>query len=270
LTTNQPTNYSLDNDSRIYVFQDGAWDIKGRYSQALQDEDPVEWYLSPDDGRFSLSLLAEGIGSKESMSAATSALGSTMAGSSKQAHSTVTDSGNDELSSTQNLIINALGITRSLAQHERGDIRMAYAKYMTIKDAVKQLNQMKKAGTWTAKLPTLQEISGIFVSKSAFFSNHNRVFPNVPLYPAMEKWLLNEEDVPEDVKVWGNAKHTFGNLDKILKSHGAPSASVKKGGKKKKKGTSSGSEEEVVKGKGKGKAKEKGKGKKERKDFDSE
>jgi hypothetical protein len=50
-------------------------------------------------------------------------------------------------------------------------------------------------------LPTLQEVSGIFVSKSAFFSNHKRVFPNVPLYPAMEKWLLNEDDAPEDVTV---------------------------------------------------------------------
>ena len=149
----QPINYSSDNDSHIYVFQDGAWDIKGQYSQALQDEDPVEWYISPDDGRFSLSLLVDGIG-KESMSASASAsaLGSTMAGSSKQSCSAVTDSGNDELSSTQNLIINALGITCSLAQHERGDIRMAYTKYMAIKDAVKQLQGMKKAGTWTAKI----------------------------------------------------------------------------------------------------------------------
>ena len=258
----QPTNYSLDNDSRIYVFQDGAWDIKGRYTQALQDEDPVEWYLSPDDGRFSLSLLADGIGSKESMSGTASGLGSTMAGSSKQAQSA--DHGNDELSPTQNLIINALGITHSLAQHEKGDIRMAYSKYIVIKNAVKQLNQMKSAGIWTDKFPTLQEISGIFVSKSAFFSNHKRVFPNVTFYPEMEKWLLNGDDAPEDAEVWGNAKHTFDNLDKILKSHGAPSASVK-GGKKKVSG-----EDEVVKGKGKGKAKEKGKGKKGRKDSDSE
>ena len=224
----------------------------------------MEWFLSPEDGRFSLSLLAEGLGG-ESMSTSTSALGSTMAGSSKQAHATVTDSGNDELSSTQNLIINALGITRGLALHEKGDIRVAYAKYMAIKKAIRQLNAMKKAGTWTAKLPTLQEVSGIFVSKSAFFNNYHRVFPNVPLYPAMERWLLNEEDVT----VWGGARPTFDNLDKILKSHGAPSASGKKGGKKKK-GSPSGSEEEVVKGKGKGKAKEKGKGKKEKKDSDSE
>jgi len=267
LTTNQPTNYSLDNDSRIYVFQDGAWDIKGRYSQALQDEDPVEWYLSPDDGRFSLSLLAEGIGSKESMSAATSALGSTMAGSSKQTHSAAADSGNDELSHTQNLIVNVLGLNRGLA-HEKGDICMAYAKYMTIKDAVKQLNQMKKAGTWTAKLPTLQEISGIFVSKSAFFSNHHKVFPMVPLYPAMQKWLLNQDDAPEDVKVWRDAKHTFGNLENILKSHGASFGSGKKGGNKKE--ASSESEVEIVKGKGKGKGKAKEKGRKGRNNSDSE
>ena len=228
----------------------------------------MEWFLSPEYGRFSLSLLAEGLG-KESMSTSTPALDSTMAGSSKQAHSTVTNSGNDELSPTQNLIINALGITRGLTLHEKGDICVAYAKYVEVKKTIRQLNQMKKAGTWTAKLPTLQEISGIFVSKSTFFNNHHRVFPNVPLYPVMERWLLNKEDVPEDVTVWGGARPTFGKLDKILKSHGAPSASGKKGGKKKK-GSPSGSEEEVVKGKGKGKAKEKGKGKKEKKDSDSE
>jgi len=225
----------------------------------------VNWDFSPD-GRYSLSLLADGIGSKESMSATTSAFGSTMAGSSKQARSAAADSGNDELSHTQNLIINALGINRGLP-HEKGDIRMAYAKYMSIIKAVKDLKDMKAAGTWTTKLPTLQEVSGIFVGKSAFFSNHHRVFPMVPLYPAMQKWLLDEDDAPEDVKVWSNAKHTFGNLENILKSHGASFGSGKKGGNKKKE-ISSESEVEVVKGKGKGKAKEKGR--KGRKDSDSE
>lgn len=89
----------------------------------------------------------------------------------------------------------------------------------------------------------------------------------VPLYPAMQKWLLDEDDAPEDVKVWRGAKHTFGNLENILKSHGASFGSGKKGGNKKKETTSE-SEVEIVKGKGKGKAKEKGR--KGRKDSDSE
>jgi len=234
----------------------------------LQDEDPLEWEMS-EDGRFSLSLLADGIENIESKSASASALGSTRVGSSKQAHSTATDSGHEELSPTQNLIVNALGINCGLAQHERGDIRMAYAKYMAIIDAVKQLKDMKAAGTWTAKLPTLQEISAIFVSKSSFFSNHHKVFPMVPLFPAMQEWLLDGDDAPEAVKVWGSAKHTFGNLEKILESHGAVFSSSKKQGRKssKKKDTSE-SEVEVVKGKGKGKAKEKGR--KGRKNSDSE
>ena len=107
----------------------------------------MEWYLSPEDGRFSLSLLAEGLGG-ESMSTSTSALGSTMAGSSKQAHSTVTDSGNDELSPTQNLIINALGITRGLALHEKGDIRVAYAKYIGLNTGTGKPAVIPKRLSW--------------------------------------------------------------------------------------------------------------------------
>jgi len=174
------------------------------------------------------------------MSGTASRFGSTMAGSSKQAQSA--DHGMMNLAHTEP-DHQCTCITCSLAQHEKGDIRMAYSKYIVIKNAVKQLNQMKSAGVWTDKLPTLQEISGIFVSKSAFFSNHKRVFPNVTFLPEMEKWLLNGDDAPEDAEVWGNAKHTFDNLDKILKSHGAPSASVKER-KKKVSG-----EDEVVKGK---------------------
>ena len=231
----------------------------------------MEWEFSPD-GRFSLSLLADGIESKETMSASASVFGSTRAGSSKQAHSAAADSGNDELSATQSLIVNALGLTCSFAQHERGDICLAYAKYMAILDAVKQLKGMRTGGTWTAKLPTLQEVSGIFVSRSTFFNSHHKIFPMVPLFPEMKKWLEDGDDAPEDVKVWENAKHTFGNLENILKSHGASFTSAKKGGRKslnvKKKNTSSKSEVEVVKGKGKGKAREKDR--KGRKNSDSE
>jgi hypothetical protein len=197
----------------------------------LQDEDPLEWECS-DDGRFSLSLLAHGIESIESKSASASALGSTRAGSSKQGHSAATDSGNDELSPVQHLIVNALGINRGLTQHDRGDIRTAYAKYMATVNAVKQLKDMRAASTWTAKLPTLQEVSGIFVSKSTIFENHHKIFPMVPLFPAMQKWLLDGDDAPEAVQVWGSAKQTFGNLKKILESHGAIFASSKKKGGK--------------------------------------
>jgi len=238
----------------------------------LQDEDPLEWECS-DDGRFSLSLLADDIESIESKSASASALGSTRAGSSKQGHSAAADSGNDELSPVQHLIVNALGIKRGLTQHDRGDICAAYAKYMATVNAVKQLKDMRAAGTWTAKLPTLQEVSGIFVSKSTFFENHHKIFPMVPLFPAMQKWLLDGDDAPEAVQVWGSAKQTFANLKKILESHGAIFGSSKKKGAKslnvsKKKKDTSESEVEVVKGKGKGKAKEKGR--KERKNSDSE
>ena len=117
----------------------------------MQDEDPLEWECS-DDGIFPLSHLTDGIEILESKSASASALGSTRAGSFKQG---ATDSGNDDLSPVQHLIVNALGVNRGLTQHDKGDICTAFAKYMATVNAVKQLKDMRASSTWTAKLPTL-------------------------------------------------------------------------------------------------------------------
>lgn len=44
-------------DSRIYVHQEDMWDVKGRFSKALQDTTPVSWDMT-SDGKYTLSLLA--------------------------------------------------------------------------------------------------------------------------------------------------------------------------------------------------------------------
>jgi hypothetical protein len=44
-------------DNRIYVLEDGIWEVKGRFSKAIQDESPLGWEVS-DDGIYSVSLLA--------------------------------------------------------------------------------------------------------------------------------------------------------------------------------------------------------------------
>lgn len=42
-------------NSRVFVLQDDMWDIRGRFSDAMQDDTALAWDLSPD-GKFTLSL----------------------------------------------------------------------------------------------------------------------------------------------------------------------------------------------------------------------
>ena len=52
--------YFTEMDSRIYVSEDKMWAAKGRFSQAILDDDPIAWDTSPD-GKYTLSVLAVSI-----------------------------------------------------------------------------------------------------------------------------------------------------------------------------------------------------------------
>jgi hypothetical protein len=47
-------------NSRIYVFEDDTWEVKGRFSQAVKDKTPLQWEMN-DEGKFILPLLAVGV-----------------------------------------------------------------------------------------------------------------------------------------------------------------------------------------------------------------
>ena len=47
-------------DSRIYVFEDEIWEVKGQFSQAVKDNAPLQWEMN-DDGKLVLYLLAVGV-----------------------------------------------------------------------------------------------------------------------------------------------------------------------------------------------------------------
>jgi hypothetical protein len=125
---------------------------------------------------------------------------------------------------------------------------MAYAKYLALHNTSTTITRMSLAGTWKHRLPTSDDIIEVFMSKTAYFSNHKKIFPLVPKYPAMEKWLLAQDDSPSDAEIWKYDKPTFVNLKKILANHVNTSASTPKG-----KGKGKGREKEKGKGKGKGK-----------------
>ena len=47
-------------DYHIYVFEDEIWEVKGRFSQAVKDNAPLQWEMN-DDGKLVLYLLAGGV-----------------------------------------------------------------------------------------------------------------------------------------------------------------------------------------------------------------
>ena len=49
-------------DCWIYVYEDEAWEVKGRFSQALMDDSPAPWTTTEtDDNQLVLNLLVVGI-----------------------------------------------------------------------------------------------------------------------------------------------------------------------------------------------------------------
>ena len=52
--------YFTDMDGHIYVSEVNMWAARGRFSQALLDDDPIAWDASPD-GKYTLSVLAVSI-----------------------------------------------------------------------------------------------------------------------------------------------------------------------------------------------------------------
>jgi hypothetical protein len=47
-------------NSRIYVFEDEMWEVKGQFSQAVKDNTPLQWEIK-NDGKLVLYLLAVGV-----------------------------------------------------------------------------------------------------------------------------------------------------------------------------------------------------------------
>jgi hypothetical protein len=160
----------------------------------------------------------------------------------------------DQLSLTplQLLIKDTLNIPDHLTTiFKGGDIRMAYTRYLAVGDAKRRLTKLRAEGTWTQKLPTLEEFAGVFFGKTTYF-NHSRSFAKVPNFPLVEKWLLGEEDAPSDSRLWGSKKPTYAKLEELVgltEKKGKSKNKNKKG--KKYQDVSSSSEASVKKGKDK-------------------
>lgn len=135
----------------------------------------------------------------------------------------------------------------------KGDIRMAYNRYLAVADAQKRLSKLANDGIWTQKWPTLAEIVGLFAGKTTYFNN-SPLFAKVPNFPQLEKWMLNEEDAPSDGALWGSTRPTFSKLKELVGAE-EKAKNKKKKGKKHEEDYLSEAEEKVTDKKGKGKQK---------------
>ena len=89
-------------------------------------------------------------------------------------------------SAIQELIISTLNIPIHLTDRSnknKGDLRMAYAKYVRLMATLKSMSELVTGGTWTHQIVPNDDIIEIFMSKCAYFQNHSKVFIMVDRYP---------------------------------------------------------------------------------------
>ncbi|KAK2461053.1 hypothetical protein APHAL10511_006900 [Amanita phalloides] len=223
-------------NQRIYVHEEDNWVIKGRYNDAIADDEDVEWSIA--DGKFALFLCAE---DERVLSVGTSATGSA---STSQAH---------------------VGIPACLSSEEIISL-LNIPLHLTDKEDT----SLKSSSQWPArKKSNQQDLVDIFISHSMWHSHLKRM-ANVSNYPVMQAWMEGGENAPTDIEAWGYGKvnYTFVDLFRFFdeqekkdgdKGKEKEHVDENEGTKKKKKKKKRVEKESAGSSKGKGQASAKGK-----------
>ena len=117
------------------------------------------------------------------------------------------------------LLASALSVPLHLTEptnRHKGDLQHSYKVWGIIQEA--EATRKRILHTLPKKF-TFNDVISLFMSRSAYYKNPDKVFPKLVHHPEMEKWLRNEEDAPSKASVWGATKPTFDNLREILNIH---------------------------------------------------
>ena len=201
-----------NNNYRIYVHEEGSWNMRGPYKVAVEDDEEITWVT--DNGQLTLSICAEG---KDSLAAppASSFSHAPGIGASGVPESKAVVQG--ELSKKE--LIALLNIPEQIAQPiKNAGLKINYAKYKACLKAQDTLRQKIKEGTWPdgVKKPTSTNIIELFVSRSYWHHYMTQAFHDIAHYPLLKDWLEDIEGGPIDEDVWGTAQtsYGFGDLQK--------------------------------------------------------
>jgi hypothetical protein len=205
---------SKENNDRIYVHEDDSWSIKGRFSDALEDDEEVSWVT--EKGQLTLVLCAEGNDGfgKPKASHGLSGFSHVQGGSAPALVPPVSKIVSEGLSNSE--LIALLDVPENLARPMRNaGLRINYAKYKACLQAQEVLNQKLKDNTWPqgVKKPAASDIIKLFVSRSQWHEYMTPAFSNINDFPIIKDWLEDTEDSPSDADVWGLSKATYNFSD---------------------------------------------------------
>ena len=237
-------------NQHLYVYnEDGNWSVKGRFENALAEDDMADWIY--DGKKYILRVFAEDnahISSTPHVNAKSESSGSL------EILGTSPSAGSYAYNAAQLNFISQLNIGKQYLDCDNHALRYAYSKYKEFCCVKKIWNARKSSNTWTGG-GKIADLMGIFASSSYFYS-HYEMFEMANKYSDMVKWLNDEDDCPsDDEEVWGFTIHAY-NFDVLRRFLIAQGETVKDAKKKKNKEVLKNEVSEESKSKGKEKAKE--------------
>ncbi|KAM6491148.1 hypothetical protein JOM56_013387 [Amanita muscaria] len=208
--------YSPVRKCRIFAHEDGNWNVKGLFQDALEEDEEITW--TADNGQLCLSLCAEGRDASAVPTASQSShapgIGARVASDAPVSQVAVKSG---DLSSSE--LIALLNVPEHLAQSiKNAGLRINYAKYKACLQAQETLSQKIKQGTWPTgiKKPTATNIIELFVSRTYWHHYVKPAFHDISHFEPLKQWLESTEGGPADAAVWGSEQtsYSFADLQK--------------------------------------------------------
>jgi hypothetical protein len=201
-------------NQRIFIEEDEAWAVKGRYNSAIKLYEKVEWEKD-GEGKSFLRVLAVSIPivschvshgylqEDDEIPATATASNPPNPVPAPQPPAAASDD-------LRQQIMSLLNIPAHLAvRSSNTDVRTSYMKYQEYLRARSVMLEMIAAGTWTLPTLTNDKLIEIFVSKSTWHSRYSKLFPQVQAYPRLVAWLEHAPDAVSDAALFGVAKQTY-------------------------------------------------------------
>ncbi|KAK2459267.1 hypothetical protein APHAL10511_008716 [Amanita phalloides] len=208
------------NNNRVFIYEEGNWSVKGHFDAAVEDDDSIVW--ERESGEYSLLVALD---EDKSIDKPKTFEGKSFGTSLTQSAPKWKGKTSDALAAKKldadyrDQLIHILNIPADLlrvSDRVEGGLQLYYKKYQTCIQALSTAESMTSAGEWAIRRPSDTEIVELFIGKTMWHSHLKKIFPKVPKYPEMQKWLNEEEDALPTIDIWGEEKNSFSFKDLVV------------------------------------------------------
>ncbi|KAF8890349.1 hypothetical protein BD779DRAFT_1671307 [Infundibulicybe gibba] len=218
----------------IYVLEDDIWGGKGRYQDAWEMNDEVEWTWEREQHVLRLLVSSFGIGGSAPSSVPSSHVSSHVSSHLSSLHDEapvaagVAPGSNPSTAEAvlrfRRAVAAKLGVSDELMSRDEITLPQAYSKYLAYHEAREKYLKLVNAKRWPLDPVRQTELIELFVSKTTWHKSYPRAFAHVGRFPDLLQWLqeVKEEDGgPSDVEIWGELKpsYTFADLFTWLRQY---------------------------------------------------